>query len=404
MLRGIVGCLRMNSRLFAVLWLLVAVAGARTLAQERGPDVPKPAPRSSQAKPARVHVVQVNGDLDNADVARLIGEEIAAANEAGAGLVMLALDGHRWRMDVVANIAAAIGSSSAPVAVLLRDAKDHRVGAGEAALGLCAASCWIDPKTSIRSASGDDRRELAPKAIDLEKALRDVVGAAAVGQKARGADARLPGVLIAARAGMIAQKPESGGAWLLAPAPAGESTPVAGAVVVVEAGNAGGPAAIVISARIAVDLRIARGVAAQAGEVISGENIVGRPVVTKTIASGLAEAATALERGIEHLDRTLDAAERALVIDPKDKRKNTDPLYHQAGRTALDLAHQAGDELDAAEKSTRRFPELLRQAAYGQTDIGRKPSDHEAEWRRVFQKRRDRIAKLEVKARAHLAK
>jgi len=256
----------------------------------------------------------------------------------------------------------------------------------------------------IRSGSTDDRRELASKGTDFDKAERQLTTAAAVGQQARGADARLPGLLVAPATAMIAQRPDNGGAWLLAPAPVRDTPVPAGAVTVadIKSGNPG--AAINISAQCAVDLRIARATALLIGEVLAGESITARPLIQRVITSGFEEARPDLSRAVEHLDRTLDNAEHALVVEPKDKRKNTESLYHQAGRDAMELTNKAGDELGDAEKLTQRFPELLRQPAYGQANIARTPSDHETDWRKVFQKRKDRIAKLQAKARAYMTK
>jgi hypothetical protein len=351
-----------------------------------------------------VHAIQFHGDLDNSDIARLIGAEIASANDAGAGLIVMSLDGHRWRTDVVATIADFMAASSAPVVVLLSDPKDHRVGAGEAALGLCASSCWIDPKTTIRSGPTDDRRELAPRGADFDKAERQLTAAAAIGQQARGADTRLPGLLIAPAASMIAQRPDNGGPWLLAPGFVHDSSLPQGAITVAEVKTGDQGVAVNITAQCAVDLRIARATAPSVGDALAGENIAARPLVQKAISSGFEGARPDLSHAFEQLDRTLDNAEHTLVVDPKDKRKNTDPLYHQAGRDAMELTNKAEEEVDAAEKLTQRFPELLRQPAYGQANIARASADHETEWRKVFQKRKDRIAKLQGKARGYMAK
>ncbi len=356
------------------------------------------------AAPRRVVHLHVRGDLDNLRLAGDFQAKLRSAAQDGAGLIVVELDGDRWRADVVDAMCRHVQQSAVPVVVLLQDQQDHRVGTGAALVGLAAVACYAEAKTDIVFKPGDDRRELAPKATKWEEVEQSLLGAAAEGQRLRGADVRLPGFLMKPASSMWALEPTPGAAMLLSPTapPSTGAGSAQFAARVAEQGGAGGGVTATIRPEIAAGLRLVKAVVSRAGEVIADQGAVARPLINQSMASGLGDGAKNLRRSMEHLDSAIESAERTLEVRVPDQRQNTDSLYRAAGRDALGQAQQATALLDEAERLASDYPELVRMPAFGQTEIGTDADDHEGQWRKVIQKRRDKITKLEVKARGYV--
>jgi hypothetical protein len=386
----------MSPALITSLLACIALPGATAPQPEA-----KPAPT-----PRRVHHIKVRGDADNSRLASDVARELQDTSAEGAELVILELGANSWRADVLLTIADAITASPAPVRLLFSDPKDRRVGSGVAVLGLVAPACYLDPDTTIASSPADDRRELAPKGADLDAARQRLIDLARPARQSRGADARLAEFLLAPTSAMWAVEATPGAPMLLSPsAPRSSgagSTTHAARIASVEPGDT--TPSISISLAAAAGLRLITAEAARPGDILVAEGIIARPLVTRTVESGLADAQARLSRGMNSIDATIEAIDRTLAVRVPDERSNTAPLYHRAGREALDLAAKARRMLAATERLTQDYPELLQTPAHDRTPVGEEGRDHARDWRTVFQERRDKLGAQEARARQYQAR
>ncbi|MCC6678717.1 MAG: hypothetical protein IT436_16415 [Phycisphaerales bacterium] len=103
---------------------------------------------------------------------------------------------------------------------------------------------------------------------------------------------------------------------------------------------------------------------------------------------------------IPSIDNLLKNIDEVLDLPDPAKRSVSKDTYRKAGQRGLEKVAQTEEQIAALEQDLRDYPELLRTAPPGQTEVGAKPSSFAARWRSMIQSRRDKLAKLRAKAEA----
>lgn len=396
-----------------VAWVSIVGSAA---AQENG-DKRQPAP-SQDVAPVKQKVMHLRllGDLDNGQLVADFADAAASLRADGVDLLVLELDGDAWRPDVLAGMfdvvrAARLGSGvngdrepGLPWVVWLNDPTDRRIGTAAAALGVLADACYLGPRTEIVFEPDDDVRRLAPPAPEVNWAqVEQDLQAAVWGRlKERGGD------LLLAAALPLPRQP----LWLARVAPGDESASpplrihaaeptgdtVGPVLTLCTPKPASGGLRLLLRGDAAAGLGLSAGEAREIGQLLVLRQVIARPLVRKTIESGLAPARERLARDIkaidaarEQIDRLLDAAERARGVDADRQRR-------RAGNECIRLADEAARCLMACEKLTETYPELLRGVPPGQTAVGLSELRLGMAWTSLFQTRRQAITDLRARA------
>lgn len=103
-------------------------------------------------------------------------------------------------------------------------------------------------------------------------------------------------------------------------------------------------------------------------------------------------------RQLKDVDEGLDALSELLKLPDPAKRSVAKDTYRKAGVRGLEKVAQTQEQIEALEQDLRDYPELLRTAPPGQTEVGAKPSSFASKWRSMVQARKDKLAKLKAKA------
>lgn len=135
--------------------------------------------------------IRVTDDIKAAETARQMIQAIDHVAQGGADVLVLELGCDKIRDDLAVLIARRIDTMAKPVAVVLRDVRDKRVGVNAMLIGLSADAAWIDPNTSLRDDLAVHHRELAPDGIDVETVANQLVNLAWPKLQERGADPAL---------------------------------------------------------------------------------------------------------------------------------------------------------------------------------------------------------------------
>lgn len=365
----------------AVLWLVPSAAPAAQL--------------SATPSPGRVWHITLRGDLDCHQLAQDTEDELRRANDAGAGLILLELDGDRSRADVVWEIGSALGDSDAPVCVWLHDPRSRRVGRGQLLLGLLADTCAVGPRTRVAHESADDLAALAPDDTDWEQVYRELSGALYGALKDRAGDPEPAATLVAL----------DGPLWIVRTGSTARLT---------TSDPADSAAAQVAAAEPAPDLRLtsddlvslawATGPHASIAAVMTANGKTGASRTERTLESGLADARERLERTLERADQQAAAIDTLLDLRPRDSRVVTERDYAEAGARAQPLIAASREALQEAEALCETYPELTKLPAPGATTVATTGRVNASRWRSAFQERRDRLDALERRAMEHLAR
>ncbi|MBC7773771.1 MAG: hypothetical protein H7210_14860 [Pyrinomonadaceae bacterium] len=366
------------------------------------------ADHSSQKQSVRLHHIKVQGDLDNMLLARQLAEELRHAQrrieaaEHGEsevkGLIVIELDSHRWRADVVSRIVDCVTDCPVQVIAFLSDARNVRVGAGAMAIGLACSSMYIDPRTSLCGSPADDAMSLAPKGTDAAKCRLQLLQKLRPLVSRRSSDPLVVEAMMEPRSSLWLA-PGDGGKRRLTPTKPGD--PVAGCVQVVEVDPAGAGLRNHLSASVLVELGIGKGVAENVGRVLAAENLIAYPIVKSQVSNSLSEAVSRVGKAMESVQVELDAAEAALKKPPAREAKTESEVSRQtrAARQARERLIQARRSIGEIDAQLLEFPELLQTPLPGQNEAAMTSDKRESQWRIQLQRRRDRYEKIESKIR-----
>lgn len=350
-----------------------------------------------------VACIVASGDLDTMRTVRQFEIQFADVAKKKPQALLIELSGDRWRLDVVHAIAGLIRECPVSVTVWLHSPKGGTVGAGQAMLGLVAHECWISPKTEIVRKESDDRRDLAPKGTNFDRLSAELVRWAAERRDARGFDALAPGLLIGPMAPMWAIQEEGRAPKSLRLSPSapddGDST---GKALMED--DPTGSLALRIDADAAAGLRLVMGPASKPADVFEQSEFRAVLGVRMPVGANMDEIAEHAVSELAALDAELGAIEVELGAKPRDQRVNTQGFYKDLGRRVLDRAGKARERVDRCEKLTTDDPELLRTPPPGTSAVATTPDAHAAAWRRMFQKKRDQITRMQSKARGYMGR
>lgn len=315
------------------------------------PAAQPPAPKLANGKYA---IVKVSGDINTDLFTRQIAAELDRAKDNA--LIILELDGNRARFDLVAGLGQRIATNTPPVAVLLKDSRDKRVGVGQALLGGFVKACFIDPDTHIASAAGDDLGYLAPPDTARESINQELTGALWRKLTDLHADQTLPPLLLSPQRDTWAVPITAVDPWKLSSsAPAGgQSGPQPRQIAWKDGGR------IDIDADTAVALRLCAGEARSMAPLLIASNLSPRSTSPKrTIESSFASATQTIARTLDDAKLAVRRISTTLTLKSTD-RTLTGEDYRRAGQSALDQIARAAAELDRAESLLADYPELSR--------------------------------------------
>lgn len=377
--------------------LALAIATSAILAADP-PRADAPPPATDKL---RILHLKLRGDLDCTRLTSDLQSTIRKAREDSAEVLLLELDGNRWRADVLLGMAQSLSAPSRPgmkLWVLLADSIDNRIGSGQAALGLLADRCYLHPKAQILFDPGDDLRELAPDDTGFEQIDHDLQGLLWAAARERGRDGLVAALLPTPRQQVWALRgvegsfdrltgrmPESEAPSLALSSPATESTQ-------------GDTFQLRLSAEAAVGIGIAAGQAKDLGQLFALERIAPRALIRRELVSALPEARKTLgDRWAQvdivrrRIDKSLDEAERLRGHDAPRRKLIT-------GRDSLAPLVEASARLSQIETLLTDYPELLRAAPPGTTSIELTPQRLSRAWFESLQDRRDNLADLKARA------
>lgn len=342
----------------------------------------------------------VADNLSTARVARTIETRLRQADEARADTFVLQLTGDRWRPDVVRDIAAAIRASGVRTVVWLSDSNDHRVGVGQAALGLIAGECWIHPGTRIERHKDAEDHALAPKGANLPRITEELMAWCAKNAHARGTDPLLLTALLGPGEPLSAVEEPDGTTTRLTPSEPAPSD--ATRVTPLRPRDADEHLVHCLDADLLVALRAASGAAERLDDMFEPRGI--SPVSSGPLPAGGA-IAPILEKAaasLDALDREIEGLEQQISAKPRDQRVNTQGFYRDLGQRILEQTPKTRARVEACEKLLADDPEIARTPPPGTSAVGVTPDSCATRWRQAFQKRRDAIARVEKKARGFI--
>jgi hypothetical protein len=320
--------------------------------QPRPPQPPAPTP--TKLPTGACTLVKASGDLDSDHFLRTIFAELDRAR--GVSLIILELDGNRARPDLVARLGDRLDSNIPPVAVLLRDTSDKKVGIGQALLGGFVKHCFIDEATRIASTPEDDIRYLAPSDTKWELVEQQATGPLWRKLTDLNADQSLPQILLSPSRDNWAVPVTPGTPWKLSPiSPAGgQSGPQPRQIAW------GDTARTEIDAEAAIGLRLCADRAASPAPILVASGLSPRSTTSKrSIKSDYPDAAESIERTVEDARLAVRRIASTVSIRPSRAVPTTED-YRRAGNNALIQIDRVVRELDRADSLLSDFPELNR--------------------------------------------
>ena len=328
-----------------------------SLASAQPPAGSTPNQPTTKLPSGKYAILKVSGDIDTDLFLRQVAAELDRARSTS--LIILELDGNRARPDLIARLGQRLSTNTPPVAILLKDSTDHRVGIGQAMLAGFVKHSFIDPDTRIASSDSDDIRTLAPSDTSCESIEQAITGPLWRRLTELGGDQSLPPLLIAPSRDMWAVPVKPGEPWKLSPnAPAGgQSGPSPRQITWKD------PARIELDAETAIGLRLFAGEARSMAPILTASNLSPRSTSTKrSIESSLPSAAATIPRILDDAKLALRRIATTLSIKPSD-RTITTADYRRAGQSAQEQIARLEHELDRVESILADYPELNRTGA-----------------------------------------
>lgn len=418
---------------------VVAIDPAPGWSQARPPAAPassgSPAPGAevhrsgagTLARPVRLHHINVQGDLDNLAIARELLEQFSAAQQqieraargtpGVEGMVILQLDAHRWRADVIDSVIDAILGRRVRVVALLADHTDRRIGAGTLAIGLACDEVYIDPVTTFQSLPHDNASELAPQGSDtserddrLSRRLRPLIAR-------RAADPLVGEAILGARTPLWLAEDESGVPRLTPAPPEPSLDPSTSQVSPANPARAtkrvSAPLAVVVreplgpgyrttlAASSLLRLGVVSGVADTVGRVLASDRASASSITRSRVSNRLDAAARDVRLRLVAVDAELDAAEGALRKPPAYTSRTQSDASRSARalRRAANLVAGVRQKFADVNAKIAEFPELLQTRPPGPGDVVAPPDKWATQWRTQLKKRHDRCERLESRVR-----
>ncbi|MDX2147028.1 MAG: hypothetical protein SFZ23_05850 [Planctomycetota bacterium] len=411
-------------RLACFLLALVAPALAQpaTQAPSQSPGRAEPASETARAtthttppiqalKPLGPIHVSFPADFDTIKLASDLRQIFDSA--AGSPLVLLELSGDRGRTDVLLQLIDAVRQSPVRVVAFLSDTKDKRVGMPQLALALACSSVWLSPDLAITSRTSDEPRNLAPLETDWPVLNAQLEAALIPSLTARGLPDHLAQRLWKPSFPLFLLRPEPGsGNPFTFPTsiPDAADLPPTRASSLVVRDNPHPRFVTTLPAAVALEVGLCDASAPRAIDVLRAEAASARPVIRKSIQSGLELARGQIGAAMHAADASLDRVRRSLELpDPPDSTV-APGVYRSTARNARESLARVARELDQITSTTTTYPELLREWPPGVQPPKRprvrpgqpppeQPDPEKAlarAWHEYIELRRDRIRDMSV--------
>jgi hypothetical protein len=365
--------------------LIMGASSLNALAQHTPIQPAPPAAPQPGVRAVPIVVVRLNGDLVATRLVGRLREELDGAAANNAELVVLSIEGYRWRANVVRALADVVSASKVPVAALLGPSSP--LGGGQTLVALAANSCWISAMASIKCEPAD------------EVVIPAVAGTAITPEPSPAAD-------IVTRHGL----PAGMGAVLLAPTTPTyatwegservvtlhEGTPPANGVALVSRETSG--IRTRISSDQAVRLGIAKASAMDPGAVLRGLSLRASTVVTRLVAEDLAARKAELHTQLTAARTLTSQASDRLSSTPKGDDPADQDKRRKAGQSAVLTCQRAAEALGKAEAVAKDYAELLVEPPPGTTAVGITPEGSVKAWVAAFKDAQGDLAKVAERA------
>jgi hypothetical protein len=373
----------------AVATAVVDAPGAQSVAPARQAPAP---PESPGVRVLPVYSVRLTGDLVAKRLIERLREQLDAAGTAKAELVVLTIEGRRWRPEVARALADVVKASPVPVAALL--GPGATVGGGQVLVALGASTCWIAPGTTIRTEPGD---EVAVPPVAGSVVTPEPTGATEIVTKDF-LPLALAEVLLAPVTPMYAawESPERTLTVLEGAAPAGPGDPSSAAVALVTVER--GAARTAISAESAVRLGIAKGLAVDAGQVLRALSLRGATTATHPVSDDLPARKTELHAAVASIRTLTSQASDRVSGSPKGDDPQDRDKRRRNGLSAVSICKRAGEELIKAEALAKDYPELLVEPAPESSSVGTTPESAVKSWQALFKDLRGDLSRVAGRA------
>jgi hypothetical protein len=385
----------------ALVIVVAATFGTGTAPSRQAPSTTPPpqpgrlAPPSPLVRTAPVVVVRLTGDLVARHLIARLRDELAAAAQAKAELVVLSIEGRRFRPDVARGLADVVATSPVPVAALLGPGSP--VGGGQALVGLGASTCWISARTQIECEAAD----VLATPPDVNAAVAPEPTPAPDLLTKRGLPAELAGVLLAPAKPMYAawhqDEPGSTPVVTLHEGAAGLGAGTPGGPVNLVTVERTGPRTL-ISSDTAVRLGVARSIAGDPGQVLRQLGLRGSSVTTKLLTEDLTKRRAEMQAEVAAARSLIGQALDRLGALPKGDDPADQDKRRRGGSAAVTSLQHAGEAIARAEALAKNYPELLGEPPAGTSTVGMTPEGAVKAWYAEFKDVRGDLTKAAERA------
>ncbi len=391
----------MRSVLLITLVAAFAVRGAGGAIAQSEPVTAPPAPPSpSSPDPAGTRVVPVvviklTGDLACGRLVARLREELEAAAAAKAELVVLSIEGRRWREDVARGLADVVMASPVPVAALLgpggAGALGGPVGGGQALVAIAARTCWMAPRATIETFAGDEILIASAAGAAVVPEPSDAVDIVA----RRNLPTDLAGALLHPATPLHAtwEGPERILTLHDTTAPADGA---GGAVNLVTVNSTGARGRFIPD--VAVRLRMVSGTAADPGQVMRAETVRARNLTQRLVFEDLGRRRTELIGALTTARTLTSQALDRVSASPRGDDPANQAKRRKNGQAALITLQKSADALARAESIAKEFPELLVEPPPGTSVVGVTPESSVRAWVSTFKDAQRDLAKAGERA------
>lgn len=337
------------------------------------------------------------------DCMRMVEDARAAfesARKDRAGAILLEMDGNRWRADIAGRLVemvkeartASPDHAAITVVAYLTDAKDQRVGGGQATLALCCDAVVVGGETRIESSLNDELRALYPPGTDSAAVAVELRKSIAGSGRSNG-DVWSEALPVPTRAlWWVADDPWSGAGVKLTSADPGTDPAFAFGTVAGPAGAGPERLSLAMNAAAAKRTGFAGALATSASMALSSQGLAATGVRRYEVTSGLASARQELHSKIADIDRDLRQIDADIREASRSRSTETWARRKSAGQRAVTKLEAVEKQIMAAEGLAKDYPELLNDVPPGHTEVGQKAALLSSVWRDAFQNWRDRLA------------
>lgn len=401
-----------TAAVLAATWVLLVGAVSAMAAEARPATLAAQGVASGRA----VHI-RLTGDFDCMKLEQEFRAAVEKARQDRASTLLIELSGNRWRGDVTLALMKAVREAQrstnaneekgavaqgGPVRVVafLNDPGDRRVGGGQAAVALCCDVVVQAPATKIAASFADEIVD--PTASDEESAgraaeLRQELEAACT-DEGRSASWSLVFPRAARAVWWEGVDPWTETIPIIRETKPGPKTDFGAGIIAGPEGADEKSLSVLLSADDAIDAGLARATANSANMALASAEIKHTGMKRVEIVSNLSRERERLHGDVKEIDRLLRQTDADLREAGRYRSNETLGKRRAAGRNAQRELGSIQKRIDEAESVVKEYPELLGDVPPGQTTVGQTPDRLVSVWRSLFQRWRDDLADITVRA------